>query len=75
MKREDFLRMLDELLELPSGTLTGPERLADLEGWTSLAVLGFLALADERCGVTVAARQVLNCQTVNGLLSLAGVPE
>lgn len=75
IKREEFLLLLDELLELPSGTLRGPENLQELEGWDSLAALSFMALADERCGIALAASQLVNCRTVNGLLSLAGVEE
>ena len=72
MSRQEFLPHVDELFELPPGTLTGQEPLAELAGWGSMAMLGFMALADEHCGVTLSPRQFANCTTVDDLLALLG---
>jgi len=72
MGRRQFLALLDELFELPPGTLTGTEPLAELEGWGSMAVIGFMGLADEHCGITLSPRQFANCTTVDDLLALLG---
>lgn len=72
MKRSEFLALLDELFELPPGSLTGKESLADLEGWGSMAMISFMALADEHFGVTLSPRQFAECATVNDLVALAG---
>ena len=64
---------MDELLELPPGTLKGSEALADLEQWNSMAVIGFIALADENNGARVPARQIASSSTVADLLKLAQV--
>ncbi len=74
MERQQFLSLLDELLELPAGTLTGAEKLDDLERWDSLAMMGYIALADEHFHVTLSPRQFLNCRTVGDLISLAAAP-
>jgi acyl carrier protein len=73
MNHEEFLKELSEILELPDGGLKGDERLADLDGWTSIAMVGFIALADEKLGKTLSPRQFANCRTVNDLAQLAGV--
>lgn len=72
MRRQEFLTHLDELFELPPGTLTGKESLAELEGWGSMAVVSFMALADEHFGVTLSPRQFGNCTRVEDLLALIG---
>jgi acyl carrier protein len=72
MKKEEFLAKLDELLELPDATLKGTEALKDLEAWDSLAVLSFIALVDEHCGITVAPKDIAACKTVNDLVALTG---
>ncbi|MFB3778606.1 MAG: acyl carrier protein [Bryobacteraceae bacterium] len=72
MTRKEFLESVDELMELPAGTLKGDEKLEDLENWNSLAMVGFIGLVDERCDVRLSPRQFLNCSTVNDLLQLAG---
>jgi acyl carrier protein len=71
MQNAEFLALLDELLELPAGTLKGPEALESFEAWDSLAVLSFIALVDEHYGVTVAPKQIAACKTVDDLLGLA----
>ena len=70
MDRQTFLPLLDELLELPPGTLTGSEKLESLENWNSMAMVGYIALADEHFNYSVSPRQFANCSTVNDLLDL-----
>ena len=67
--REELLVELTELLEtnLP---LTGLEELSSLGNWDSMAVISLMALADDRCGVTLVPRKINSCKTVNDLLEL-----
>ena len=73
MTREQFLNSIDEMVELPRGTLKGSENLNELEHWTSLAVITFLALADSNNRVTLSPRQIIVCTTVSDLLRIAKV--
>jgi acyl carrier protein len=73
MTREEFLAELDGLVDLEPGTLQGPEKLEDLDQWTSMAVVGFIALADTYNGTKVRPTQIGKCLTVNDLLALAKV--
>ncbi|WP_029010441.1 acyl carrier protein [Azospirillum halopraeferens] len=73
MDGKDFLLALDEMLELPSGTLTGNETLETLEGWDSLAVISFIALVDEKLGLVVEGEKLARARTVADLLALAGI--
>ena len=61
---------MDTVLELPAGTLTGPEKLEDLENWNSLAMVEYIALADNN-GAKLSPRQIRDCDTVNDLARLA----
>lgn len=70
MTHKDFLARVDELLEKPAGTLIGSEALEDLEGWDSVALINFMALADEQCGRKLTPKEIGRCQTVNDLFSL-----
>ena len=72
MKRSEFLLSLDELLELEPGTVKGSETLENLEGWNSLAVIGLMALMDERFGVSLQPRRIAACTTVADLMALLG---
>ncbi len=73
MTKADFLRELDEMLELAPGTLSGDEALADVEGWDSLAVISFIALVDEKLNLVVEGEKLARAKTVADLLDIAGV--
>ena len=73
MTRNEFLKEMDEMLELEPGTLRGTEKLEDLDQWTSLAVVTFMALADTNNGVRVSPLDIGKCITVSDLLELAKV--
>jgi acyl carrier protein len=70
MTREEFLPLMDELLELDPGTLKGPELLADLESWDSLSIVSFMGLAKAQCGVTLPAKAIASCRSVDDLFAL-----
>lgn len=72
MRREEFLREMDEMLELEPGTLKGPEALADLDGWDSLAVISFIALTDEKLDTVIDGESLAKAATVDDLLGLLG---
>jgi len=74
MSREEFLIHLDEVLDLPAGSLSGPEKLAELGQWDSTAMIGFIALADDHNGSRPSPRRIADCVTVEDLLRLAQVP-
>jgi acyl carrier protein len=73
MTRTEFLREFDKILELPEGNLKGSETLENLENWNSLAMVDFIALADNNNGVKLSARQIGQSETVADLLKLAKV--
>ncbi len=70
MARDEFLLLLDEILELEPGTLKGPETLADLEGWDSLAIVSLMGLAKSRLGKTLPPKGIAACSSVNDLCAL-----
>jgi acyl carrier protein len=72
MDKQLFYRKLDEMLELPEGIIHGPQQLADTAAWDSLAVISFIALADNQNHTSVPARLVSDCRTVDDLAALIG---
>ena len=70
MKRVDFYKELDQLLELAPGTVKGSESLEDLQVWDSLAVIGFLAMVDTRFGMVLSTEALAACRTVSDLEAL-----
>ena len=70
MTRTEFLLEMDEILDLPAGTLRGHERLEELQNWDSTSLITFIALAETN-GVSISPGQIVTCSTVADLLRLA----
>lgn len=70
MNKTEFYRNLDELLEIDPGTTRGGDLLEDLVGWDSVAVISFIAMADEKYGVNLPARRIAGCQSVDDLAAI-----
>lgn len=75
MTRVDFLLEMDNILQLPAGTLRGHEKLDELETWDSTALIGLIVLAEGNTGVNVSPAQVANCSSVGDLLRIARVED
>ncbi len=70
MTNSEFYARIEDLIEVEPGTISGAESLNDMEGWDSLAVLSFAAMADEMFGITISAQQLTTCETVADLVKL-----
>lgn len=65
-----FCSKMDEALDVPPGTVRPDQALDQLEGWDSVAVLAFIAMADTEYGITVPAKDIPECRTVDDLANL-----
>ncbi|MDB4986304.1 MAG: hypothetical protein JWN04_1482 [Myxococcaceae bacterium] len=74
MKKSEFLNLLDELIEAKPGTIHGDETLKDLEGWDSLALVGFIAVVDQHFRVPLSAAKLQSCVSVSDLIKLLPQP-
>jgi acyl carrier protein len=63
-----FCRNLEDLLELPTGLLTSDQSLSGV--WDSVALMGFLAMADQKYGATIPPKRISNEPTVEELAGL-----
>ena len=72
MKKSEFLRLLEEMLELDPDTLIGSETLKEVGKWDSVAVMGFIALVDEHFEIALAPKRLAECKTVDDLAGLVG---
>jgi acyl carrier protein len=70
MKKKDFFLLLDELVEADPGSVTAATVLAELPRWDSLAVIGFIALLDERFSASFPASRIMDCRTAGDLAGL-----
>ncbi len=73
MQHRVFLDHVAEILEVPAGSLTGKEKLDDLESWDSVAMVSFIAFGDEHFEKSLSPRLFGSCETVDDLGRLVGV--
>jgi len=71
MKKVVFLNKLDEIMEIPSGSIKGDEKLSDLR-WDSMTVVQFIALVDEEFNLSISASDLLKAKTIPDLVALLG---
>jgi acyl carrier protein len=72
MTAEDFLRQLEDALEVARGSIKLNDSLTDLGCWDSMAALTFMSVADQQLDVSVSGAQIQGCRSVKDLIGLLG---
>ena len=70
MDLQIFLRELEAMLEVGPNSLTGNEVLKNMEAWDSMAILGFIALVDNKFHKKILLNDLTMAKSVNDLYSL-----
>lgn len=70
MTEAQFLRELDELFEVDSGTMTPETDLSATGHWDSITILGFMALVDEQFGIELQPKKIADARTVSDLIAM-----
>ena len=70
MTKPEFLREIEIISNSKPGSLSLEHPLASLARWDSLAVIDFMAMADEKLGVEVSPNALTLCRTVDDLAAL-----
>lgn len=69
MDEATFLAMVDEILEVDSGSTSMDANLDDID-WDSLANIGFIAEVDSKYGLVLDAEKLASSETVADLYAL-----
>ncbi|QDQ39998.1 acyl carrier protein [Legionella geestiana] len=67
MDKQRILLKLDEINELPPGTLKGEESTAD---WSSIVLISLIALADEEFNKPLKVSQLTEAKRVDDVVAL-----
>ena len=71
MNIAEFIEKFAEEIEVEDvASLTPETEFRDLEEWSSLSVMVFIAFADENFNKQVGDKQIANCRTVQDLYNL-----
>jgi acyl carrier protein len=69
MEQSEFMRLVEDTLEVDPGTVTLADNLDDID-WDSLANIGFIAEVDTRFGVSMDSERLAKSKTVEDLYEL-----
>lgn len=70
MNKSEFIKLIEETLEMDSGSLTEDVELENLDMWDSLAVVTFMAMVDENLDITLNPEQISEAKTISNLVFL-----
>lgn len=67
MTTSEFLSEIDTILQAAPGSTSLEDRLDSLHGWDSMAAISFIAMADEKLGISFGVGALASCKTVEDL--------
>jgi len=67
LDKSEILLKIDEINELPPGTLTGQESTSD---WSSIVLISLIALADEEFNKALKVSQLTQAAIVDDVIAL-----
>jgi acyl carrier protein len=70
MGEKEILSELELIIEADPASLQSNAELAELDRWDSIAVVSFMAIADEKFGVILSAKELEKATTVADLINL-----
>ncbi|WP_010582651.1 phosphopantetheine-binding protein [Schlesneria paludicola] len=70
MELSELIAEFEQLCNAAPGSLNQDSIIEVIPGWSSLAFLGVIAVADDMFSVTLKPRQLMQCSTIADLYSL-----
>ncbi len=70
MTNGEKIDLLEEMLELKSGTISENTALAEISVWDSMAALSLIALCDEHFGIQLTGEDIVKFRTVKDILDI-----
>jgi acyl carrier protein len=67
MTTSEFLNEIDTIIQAAPGSTSLGDRLESLPGWDSMAIIIFIAMADEKLGISLPVGALASCKTVGDL--------
>lgn len=70
---EKIIRLMEEIFQVPAGTVTADTRMEDLEQWDSLAHVMLIGELDNRLGIAIPLDEAVEISSVREIYDLAGL--
>lgn len=70
--KDKIIALIEELLKVPTGTITEETVIADVEQWDSLAHVMIIGELEEKLGVSIPLDEAIELESMKELLEKAG---
>ena len=70
--KEKIITLMEEIFQVPHGTVTESTRMGDLEQWDSLAHVMLIGELEKRLGVVIPLEEAVEITAVKEILKKAG---
>lgn len=70
---EKILELIEEVLKVPSGTITIDTKAEDVEEWDSLAHVMLIGELEDRLGISIPLDEAVEITSVKEILEKAGI--
>lgn len=71
--KEKILELMDQVLQVPAGTVTETTKMEDLEQWDSLAHVMLIGELEDKLNISIPLEEAVEITSVQELLQKAGV--
>ena len=68
MTRDEIIRMIEDMLDVESGSLTEQTLLADIEEYDSMAKLSLIVMSDDEFDTKLTGEQILKFVTIQDIV-------
>jgi len=68
MTRDEIIRMIEDMLDVESGSLTEQTLLADIEEYASMAKLSLIVMSDDEFDKKLTGEQILKFVTIQDIV-------
>ncbi len=70
--KEKIIKLIEEVLKVPAGTITEDTMIEDVEQWDSLAHVMIIGQLEEELGVSIPLEEAIELKGMRELLEKAG---
>lgn len=67
--QEKIISLIEEILQVPAGTITPDTKIEDVEKWDSLAHVMIIGALDERLGISIPLDEAVELTSVAEILN------
>ena len=70
--RENIIKLIEEVLQVPAGTIKEDTKIKDVQEWDSLAHVLIIGTLEEKLGISIPLDEAIELECVKDIFDKAG---